>query len=755
MKHKRKTNKLETMDLRIYIIPLLLISGIFIVSGFFLLSGIRNHFYDQRREEAVKLARSYAQSISRFSEAEELIDDLLSEKISLSTQSVALYDRRYSNEKLKDLASRLKVDEIDYYDQSGYLRYSNLENLIGWEIYEGHPIDYFLKSGKQSLVEGIRRDAITGDYYKYGYYKMDDGGLIQVGLRANTVYALLDRFSVNNLLLELKNNEFALHIDLLDQNMNIIGSTGGHLSEALPSLEEAKEALEQNREYSFINEESEYRDFKVIVPINLENEVEEDMHALSIAYSLEETTEQIRDVSFFSLAALSLIYGSILYSMRATYNKNESLRSAAYYHELTGLPNKLYLENFMESDLENRNQRSRGLILLRISNLNSINLTYGYHFGDQVLMAIPEKLREFEASGTKLFHFTADQFLIYKEKLEGEIDLRVLSENITASFERPFSVDGIDIYLSVKIGMVLVDESYDNANSIVKDASVALEQTFKEETDVILYDEKMYQSLQREDILVKEMRRAIEEKDEDVLFLEYQPIIDTRTKKIIAFEALGRMNASLFGRVSPLEFIEAAEKNLIMVELGGYFMDLAMRFIKDLENSGYIDLRIHVNVSGIQLLQSRFNQEIREKIEQSGIRPSQLEIEITESVLIDNLDMINKKFRELRNMGVKISLDDFGTGYSSFVRLHELLIDTLKIDRQFIQKLENSNRDLIIGDIIKMAHRYGLHVVAEGIEEEMQREFLLQHQCDSLQGFLFSPAVCREKAFLLLENEKR
>jgi len=202
-----------------------------------------------------------------------------------------------------------------------------------------------------------------------------------------------------------------------------------------------------------------------------------------------------------------------------------------------------------------------------------------------------------------------------------------------------------------------------------------------------------------------------------------------------------------------VEFIEAAEKNLIMVDLGGYLMDLAFDFIKELEEKGFTGIRVAVNVSGIQLLQSSFNKQIKEKIDRFGIRPDQLEIEITESILLDNLEMVNLKFEEIRSLGVHIALDDFGTGYSSFVRLHELLIDTLKIDREFINKLENSSRDLIIGDIIKMTHRFGVKVVAEGIEHEMQRAFLLTHECDYLQGFLFSRSVARESVFKMLETE--
>ncbi len=751
---KKNKNKLETLDIKIYIIPIMLISVIFIISGFFLLSGIKNHFYDQRREETFKLARSYAHSISKYTEAEDLIEGLLSEKIRMTLESVSLYEDDYSSEKLKELAERMDVDEVDYYDETGYLLYSNLENLIGWEIYPDHPIDLFLRSGEMTLVEEIRQDVITGDWYKYGYFRLDNGGLLQVGLRANTVYAFLERFSMNNILKEMKNNETALHIVLFDQDLEVIGSTEDSSSGSIPNKKDVMEALDNNNEYSFVNESGDDYYFEVIVPINLEDDVtDEDMYALSISYSLEETARQIRTVSLFGLTALLLIYGFMFYIMVSTYIKNKGLNRAAFFNELTGLPNKLYLEKYLERDLDKQRQNKNVLMLMRISNLNSINMNYGYYFGDQVLKAIPDKLKAFDASGGKFFSFTADQFVLYKENFSSVEELKSLSESLSELFKKPLTVDGIEMYLSLKIGLVVVDEFYKDFNSVLKDASVALEQTFKEDKDAILFDEEMYQSIQREDIIVNEMRRVIKDKDKRVIYLEFQPVVDTKTRKIVGFEALARMNSSLFGRVSPVEFIEAAEKNLIMVELGNYLMDLAFDFIKELEDNRFPDIKVAVNVSGIQLLQSGFNEQIKEKIDQFGIRPNQLEIEITESILLENLDMVNLKFRDIRSQGVHIALDDFGTGYSSFVRLHELLIDTLKIDRGFINKLENSSRDLIIGDIIKMTHRFGLKVVAEGIEHEMQRDFLLLHDCDYLQGFLFSPSVTRERALEMLETE--
>ena len=748
-----KNRKPVTMDLKVYIIPLLLISGIFIVTGFFLFSGIRDHFHDRRREEALTLAKSYARSISKYTEAEEIIDGLLTEKIRMATESAALMESEFSSGKLKELALDMGVDELDYYDETGYLTYSNLEHLIGWVIYPGHPIDDFLKSGEKTLVEEIRQDVITGDYYKYGYYRMEDGRLIQVGLRANTVYAFLERFSVGNLLSDLMSSESALRIDLLDQNLSVLSSTESTAAGTLPDLEEARRSLESSQEYSFLHDTGKEQQFQVLVPILLEEESVKDMYALSIAYSMDETEAEIRSMSFFGFTALVLIYGSLLYSMISTFRKNGSLKKAAYYSALSGLPNKLHLEEYLRSDIQRGFEKSRAMILLRVVNINSINMNYGYAFGDRVLRGISNRLEEFRKKGSMLFHFTADQFIFYRNDLTGVGETVSFADELMQSLAKPLSIDGIDIYLNMKSGIVRVDPSYEDVVSILKDASVALEQSLREDVGMVLYDERMYRSIQREEVIVKELRRAIEEQDSSVLFMEFQPIVDTSTRKITGFEALARMSSPVYGRVSPVEFIEIAEKNLIMVEMGSHLIDQAFDFIRELNEKGYGSVSVAVNVSGLQLLQSGFHEDVAEKIRSFGIPPEQVELEFTESMLVDNLEMVNHKFRVLRKMGVQIALDDFGTGYSSFVRLHELLIDKLKIDKQFINKLENSKRDLIIGDIIKMTHRYGLKVVAEGIEVELQRKFLLEQGCDYLQGYLFSPAVPRDKALELLEKE--
>lgn len=746
-----KKKGLETLDLKIYIIPLLLISGFFFVSGIFVLDTVKNHFHEQRNEEAVKLARSYAHSLSKFTDGEEIVNRLLEDKIRIAAKSVQYFADELDNEMLASLAGTLEVDEVDFYNEKGKLMYSNLPDLIGWEVYPGHPIDLFLKSGDDILVEDIRQDVITGDYLKYGYLKLGNDSLIQVGIRANTITAFLDRFSVETLLDEMKENSDALHIDILDNRLKVISTTEkDRKMEIFQNHEDIWAALNDNRDYSYIYNSEEGTHYDVLVPLDLD---EDRVFALSVGYSLEETSKSVRNVSLFGLGALGFLYTAILYNMLATFRKSRRLHQTAYYDELTKLPNKVHLDHYIASEIVSGIHDKSALVMMNILNFKQINLTYGYIFGDMVIQAMAEKLRIFEQDGFTLFRFSVDRFALYHEDVHTEVELIMCIEKIAKVFEDALNVDGAQLYLTVKAGIVMIDGTYTDVNRVFKDASVALEEIRDKEVSYILFDEKMFQNIQREDMIIKEMRAAVAARDTECLYLEYQPIIDTKLDRITGFEALARMNSRAYGRVSPLEFIEAAERNLLIVALGGFFMDQALQFIKELENEGHRDIRVAVNISGIQLIQKNFTDSVLSRVKGFQVRPEQLELEITESILLDNFDLLNSKLKMLSDAGIHIALDDFGTGYSSFVRLQELYIDTLKIDRQFIGKLVDLNHDVITGDIIRMAHRYGLKVVAEGVENMLQKEYLLKHECDYLQGYLYSPSVTGIKAKKMLRKE--
>lgn len=242
---------------------------------------------------------------------------------------------------------------------------------------------------------------------------------------------------------------------------------------------------------------------------------------------------------------------------------------------------------------------------------------------------------------------------------------------------------------------------------------------------------------------------------EDSLILMYQPIINLKTNQIYGFEALARFKSKSFGFISPLEFIPIAEETQLIVPVGKIIMIKALEFLYRLNNEIDKDIKMAVNVSGIQLLRDDFFDEIKEVISNIGVLKSNIKFEITESFFSNDLEEVNKRINRLKEMNIFVAIDDFGTGYSSLSRERELDVDCLKIDKSFIDTLltvpeENS----ITGDIISMAHKMGHYVIAEGVENESQRDYLVKYNCDFAQGYLYSKPLLSEDALKFIREYK-
>ena len=257
----------------------------------------------------------------------------------------------------------------------------------------------------------------------------------------------------------------------------------------------------------------------------------------------------------------------------------------------------------------------------------------------------------------------------------------------------------------------------------------------------------------REAIIKEEIvTSALDDADESI-FLLYQPIFAAKTEKIHAFEALARFDSKKLGIVSPLEFISLAEETQTIIPIGRKILRKACNFIKGLEAIGYSDIVISVNVSAVQMLRSDFVLDVKNIIEETAVNPNRLTLEVTESTLLTSYESINRAIGQLRELGIRFAIDDFGVGYSSLARERELNVDSIKLDKYFADDLLTHNEnEIIVGDIISMMHKFGHTVVAEGVECEEQKEYLIRNDCDYLQGYLFSKPVNMEKAFELLEK---
>lgn len=748
----KNENKLKALDLKVFIIPLIIITAIYFISDIILIDSIKNHYYTLVTKESEKHARSYSHNLTKATEASEIVNELLNEKLLMASKTAAMYDGRHSNKLLAELADTLKVNEIYSYNSQGEIVYSNTGKYIGWKAYEGHPVYDFMISDKSGLVEDIRQDTETGIYYKYGYFKAPDGNFVQIGVLADKIQNFLGRFEIQQLIDDSKEDRIATQICFIDNDFNVIGSTNHQFIGKEMTNQEAKAAILINKEYSFINNIDGEDVYEVFIPVYSQDSK---IGTLYIGQSLKETDMVVRQVSIIGLLSLTIIYFTLLYTMIYTYKKNKKLIKLAYYDSLTDLPNIEYLKVFLTDEIEKHKCNGRAIFLINCSNFKTINLTFGFQYGDKILQELANKLKKLSNSYKMIFKFTADRFILYVDNYETKNELIELINKISEVFNNPFRSKEVNQFIELQIGVVEIDNKYDGVDRLLKNASISLTH-IKDNNSVnyAFFNEEMENQLQREEMIERELRTAILENDTKKIYLEYQPQVDLRTNRIVGFEALARMRTESLGFVSPIEFIDIAERKQLIVPLGNLILKTACNFIRTLNFEGYDDVKVAVNISGIQLLWDDFADTVMAIIKETGIKYSNLELEITESVFLDNFEVINKKLKNLRDNKIKISIDDFGTGYSSLCRLEELNVDTLKVDKYFISKVSvNKNNEHITGDIIFIAHKFGLAVVAEGVELQIQKEYIIENDCDIMQGYLFSKPLLEEKAIEMLKNQ--
>lgn len=258
----------------------------------------------------------------------------------------------------------------------------------------------------------------------------------------------------------------------------------------------------------------------------------------------------------------------------------------------------------------------------------------------------------------------------------------------------------------------------------------------------------------REEDIKQELALIEMDANDGGLFMQYQPILDLKSDQICGFEALARIESDKLGLISPLEFIPIAEKTKQIIPFGQKVIIQVFQFINKLKEKGYSDISVSINISAIQLMSKDFTKNLFDTMDKMYINPEDINLEITESMFTDNYQEINHILGELKNSGIHIAIDDFGTGYSSLAREQELNITCLKIDKYFIDKLVSLNEmEAITGDIISMAHKLGHYVIAEGVESEKQRQYLKNHGCDKIQGYLISKPLDEEVAIKTLNSK--
>jgi len=436
-------------------------------------------------------------------------------------------------------------------------------------------------------------------------------------------------------------------------------------------------------------------------------------------------------------------------------NKKKKLNYLAYYDVITSLPNRTLFYDRLDQHLHDaaQNGKTTAVLAIDLERFRAINETFGRHLGDVLLKQVAERLMGTGVGVNHLAHISSDCFAVVLPNVREEADVMHFLENqITAVLSKPFQLEGQGLHISIKAGIALFPADGKDADTLFRNAEAALIKTKLSGDKYLFYTPEFNARIADRLKLENKLRIALEQKQ---LVLHYQPKVDLKSNQIIGLEALLRWNDPENGMVSPVKFIPVLEETGMIIEAGAWALAQAMADYCAWQAKGLASPRIAVNVSQVQLQRSDFVNTIERVVSSLGGVTSGLEIEITESLIMQNAEVNIKKLHAIREMGIEVAIDDFGTGYSSLSYIAKLPINSLKIDRAFIINMTSNADDLsIVSAIISLAHSLNLRVIAEGVETNEQAKLLRLLKCDEIQGFLFSPGVPAEQIEEFLRNKK-
>jgi diguanylate cyclase (GGDEF)-like protein len=392
------------------------------------------------------------------------------------------------------------------------------------------------------------------------------------------------------------------------------------------------------------------------------------------------------------------------------------------------------------------------VLFLDLDRFKVINDSLGHTAGDQLLVGVAQRLETAVRPGDTVSRLGGDEFTVLLDDLKEDGEAEAVAERLQQQMAPAFNLGGHEVFTTVSIGVALSTTGYHRPEDILRDADTAMyraKQLGKARYEV--FDQAMHARAMDRLGLERDMRRAVEHQE---LFLQYQPIVSLSTGSLRGFEALVRWQHPARGLIHPAKFIPIAEETGMIIPIGKWVLGEACRQMSRWQKLSHWEgpLPVSVNLSGKQFLQPDLLEQIQEVLQETGLDPRSLKLEITETVVMENIETATLTLEQLRALGVELSIDDFGTGYSSLSYLQRFPVSTLKIDRSFVSRMtENDGTAEIVRTIAKLAQNLGMDVVAEGVETESQRAQLSAFECEFGQGFYFSKPIDSDaaEAFLL------
>ena len=441
---------------------------------------------------------------------------------------------------------------------------------------------------------------------------------------------------------------------------------------------------------------------------------------------------------------------------------SSELEYSKSYDSLTGLPNQVLFYDRIHQAIERgcRHDQIAAVLIIDIEMFSQINASLGRSGGDELLKQVAYRLNSIVrktdgVSRLSISRFAGDEFAVLLTDLPRKEDVTWAVKRILDIINQPVEIDGSTVYLTSHVGVSLYPTDSESVEGLLNNAMSAKQYSkkHKSEFNYQFFDNHVQELSLKHLQLEVDLRRAIENEE---WMLQYQPKFDIGQQKIVGVEALIRWNHPQRGLVSPYEFIEFAEGRGLIVQIGDWVIRETCRQLRSWMDNGVRDCKIAINLSSMQLIQSDIVQRILGSLDEHGVPPRLFEIEITETILMENVRQAIESLERLHARGISIAIDDFGTGYSSLSYLKTLPIDSLKIDRGFVKDIcSDENDQKIVQTLISMAHSMGMRVVAEGVEDRDQSELLGKYAVDEIQGYLLSRPVAADEVLSMIRNPER
>jgi diguanylate cyclase (GGDEF)-like protein/PAS domain S-box-containing protein len=423
----------------------------------------------------------------------------------------------------------------------------------------------------------------------------------------------------------------------------------------------------------------------------------------------------------------------------------ETIKYQAFYDSLTGLPNRLLLKERIAIEISHCKQTGNKLavMFLDLDRFKLINDTLGHDIGDKLLKETAKKLHMCVAKDATIARIGGDEFVILLPGLVHEENVGQTASKILEIIRQPAIIDDHELYLTISVGITIYPDDGEDDETLITNADVAMYRAKEQgKNNFQLYTPALNAKALERLSLENYLRRALEY-NEFVVY--YQPKVNAATEEIIGMEALIRWKHPNWGLVPPMKFIPIAEETGLIVPIGEWVLSTACAHNKALQNAGLPPLTVAVNLSSRQFELQDLTKIVSKVLKETGLEAEYLELEITESIAMQNVEHTLKTISQLRAMGVKFSIDDFGTGYSSLSQLNNFAVNKLKIDKSFVEKVDGSKDNSVIAStVLALGKSLELDIVAEGVENEEQVKFFKQNNCDEMQGYFFGRPMPNE-----------